>query len=175
MENEKIIPFDSILNEKRELSKSSYNKNKISNFYQNYNSNINSNNNKMLSPVDVNTPPENNSFSYLPQKNYTYNTNNNESAVIRKRKPLTNQDKIKKQKVDVLHQNWQRIQKYIKKHSESEDDIENLKKFFDSFSSKTVPEQYKEDQLLLDVWFEFIHTLMYILILNINYINTNIF
>jgi len=79
---------------------------------------------------------------------------------MHKRRIITNQDKTKKQKVDDIHQNWQKILNYIKKHSETENDIKRLKNIFRTFSSKSVPEQYKEDQLLLDVWMEFIHLLM---------------
>jgi len=169
MDNERAIPLNSFLDEKRELSKPIFNKNKIQmtseqniiSSYLKLNTN-NSNNNKstILSPIDVNTPPEDNSFSYQP-KSYSNNTNSNDNVIIgHKRKLSINQEKSKKPKVDGIHQNWQRIQKYIRKHSKTEEDILNLKDFFYSFSSKTVPEQYKEDQLLLDVWFEFIHLLI---------------
>jgi len=172
MDNERIELYNSFLGKKRKLSKSNFDKNKfqitneqniISNYYSNFNSNKNDDNNgPLLSPIDVNTPPENNSFSYQ-LKDYLFSSNNNDNVIIRKRKFNSNQEISKKQEVDGIHQNWQRIQKYIKKHSETEEEIQNLKNIFETFSSKTVPEQYKEDQLLLDIWLEFIHILMYIL------------
>ncbi|KAG4097057.1 hypothetical protein H8356DRAFT_1275428 [Neocallimastix lanati (nom. inval.)] len=170
MDNERIELYNSFLDKKRKLSKSNFDKNKfqitneqniISNYYSNFNSNKNDDNNgPLLSPIDVNTPPENNSFSYQ-LKDYLFSSNNNDNVIIRKRKFNSNQEISKKQEVDGIHQNWQRIQKYIKKHSETEEEIQNLKNIFETFSSKTVPEQYKEDQLLLDIWLEFIHILIH--------------
>ncbi|ORX87789.1 hypothetical protein BCR32DRAFT_264024 [Anaeromyces robustus] len=180
MENERIS-YSSLLDEKREISKSFpkskfqiSNQELISNYYQKINNNNNNNNNKtnttaILSPIDVNTPKENNNYSYhFSSKSNSFNNNNTDndnnnninSSLIRKRKPIINQNKLKKQKIDDIHQNWQKIKNYVKKHSETEEDIKRLKTLFENFSSKSVPEQYKEDQLLLDVWLEFIHLLI---------------
>jgi len=87
--------------------------------------------------------------------------------MLRKRKPISNQESLKRQKVDgeskseELLVNWKKIRNYVKKLDETKENVKLVKNIVRHIIAKSVPEERRESQVLIDGWLEIIHYLMY--------------